>query len=429
MTRVWQTLYAFLLLPLLLTVVRVAALKNAKVRATLDGHRGLWQRVASQLAERQNERPLVWFHVASAGEYLQAMPVMERLMGAGLQCALTVTSVSGYQWAMKRRNQYHDLVMVDYLPFDTRANMGRMLALLKPAALVHVKFDLWPNLIWETQRRGIPQFLISATLHERSKRVTSALGRSLYRGIYACLDGIYAVSKADRQRFLATCPGHASVLHVGDTRFDSVLDRRRSIQPPQLPGFVQHNRVLILGSTWPADEAQVLPVARQALEDFHDLVCVVVPHEVDAAHLQAIENAFTGLPLSRFTSLSPHSSEAFRVVLVDTVGQLSSLYHYADIAYVGGAFGRGVHNVMEPSAMGVPTVFGPFFQNSPEAIALLNQQKCFSIDGGEKFREILYQLLGDPEECRQLGAQAAAYIEDQAGAADRCFELIRKSLP
>jgi len=123
---------------------------------------------------------VIWFQVASAGEYLQAVPVMERLMNDGTKCALTVTAVSGYRWANKRKSQYPNLVLLDYLPLDTQTNINRLLDLIKPNILVFVKFDLWPNLIWETNKKNIPKFLLSATLNEKPKRVKSSLARSFY---------------------------------------------------------------------------------------------------------------------------------------------------------------------------------------------------------------------------------------------------------
>lgn len=422
----WQRLYSTALLPAFLAGAHVLALKNSKVRATLAGRNGLWQRLSVQAAARRSA-PLVWFHVASAGEYLQATPVMERLMAAGYQCALTVTSVSGYQWATKRVRPAN-LVLVDYLPFDTRRNAARLIDLLKPAALVYVKFDLWPNLIWEARRTGVPQFLISATLQAGSKRLNTVLGRSLYRTVYSAIDAIYAVANDDARRFLATAPGHAHVEVLGDTRFDSVLDRRATLKPPPLPDFVSQGPVLVLGSMWLADEQRVLPVVREALRDFPTLTCIVAPHEVDEYHLRTVEAVFNGLPVQRLKRLAPAGTERCRVILVDTVGQLSALYHYATAAYVGGAFGRGVHNVMEPSAMGAVTVCGPFYQNSPEAAALIAQGKCFSVKDGPSFRAILYRWLNNPQAARALGSEARRYIEAQAGAAERCYERITHTI-
>ena len=423
MRLIWQGIYSCIAQPLMRLGLTLAARKNQKIAQTLAGQQGWQQRLEQQLQNRQPERKLVWFHVASAGEYLQACPVMERLMLRGHQCVLTITSVSGYNWAMKRR-LHSNLVAIEYLPLDTPGNVKTLLDMIRPDALVYVKFDLWPNLIWEGRKRGIPQFLISATLHEKSKRLTSATGRSLYRSLYQSLDGIFTVSDQDTRHFLQTCPQHPNTHTVGDTRFDSVLDRRAAIKAPELPDFLKQAPLLILGSSWPSDEQVIMPGVISAMHKFPDLHLIIAPHEIDEKHLVEFEQQLQEFGVSRLSQLGNDSD--CRVVLVDSVGQLSALYCYADIAYVGGAFGKGVHNVMEPSAMAVPAIMGPFYQNSPEAMQLVEQQKAFSIKNAEQFTDLLFDLLARPEYRQKAGEDAAKYIETQAGASDACYKLIEE---
>ena len=203
---IWQALYSYIVLPFLYITLKVVALKNKKLQETLHGHKGLWERAKVQISARDNNKILIWFHVASAGEYLQALPVMERLMQNGMQCALTVTSISGIRWAQKQKEQYQNLIFLDYLPLDTKKNMDRLINLINPNALVFVKFDLWPNLIWQAKQHNIPQLLISATLHEKSKRLTSFIARAFYQSLYSSINKILAVTKDDKERFLKTAP-------------------------------------------------------------------------------------------------------------------------------------------------------------------------------------------------------------------------------
>ncbi|MDH5258272.1 MAG: 3-deoxy-D-manno-octulosonic acid transferase [Gammaproteobacteria bacterium] len=396
------------------------------MRDTLTGHVGLFERIEDQLKARDAAKPVVWFHVASAGEYLQALPVMERLMDDGTQCALTITSVSGYRWANKRKDQYPNLVLLDYFPLDTQTNVNRLLDMIQPTLTVYVKFDLWPNLIWETRKRGIPQFLISATLHNKSKRVTSSLARSFYSSLYQCLDQILTVTDDDKKRFLETCPEHKNITTVGDTRFDSVLDRKAKLATPELPEFIRNKTVLVLGSIWPADEHHIFPVITKALNNFSDLFVIAAPHETDKSHIDAIEKTFKKSKPAKFTENNLDSDN--RVLIVDTVGQLSALYAYANIAYVGGAFSTGVHNTMEPAAMGVPAIFGPFYQNSPEAMDMVEAKKCFSIRNETEFESLLNKLLNDVSYRKAAGESAAQYIQTQAGASDACFLKIKECI-
>jgi len=421
-----QFIYSYFVLPTIIVASKIISLKNQKMRDTLAGHIGLFQRIEEQLKNRDSKQPLVWFHVASAGEYLQALPVMERLMNNGIQCALTVTSVSGYRWANKRKEQYPNLVLLDYFPLDTQANVNRLLDMIKPTIVVYVKFDLWPNLIWETRKRNISQFLISATLHDKSKRVTSSLARSFYGSLYQCLNQILTVTEDDKKRFLESDPTHKSITTVGDSRFDSVLDRKAKLATPTLPDFIQKKTVLILGSIWPADEHHIFPVITKALNSFPDLFVIAAPHETDKAHIHAIEKTFSSFNPAKFSENNLDSDN--RILIVNTVGQLSSLYAYANIAYVGGAFSTGVHNTMEPAAMGVPAIFGPFYQNSPEAINMVHAEKCFSIKNESEFELLLNKLLNDVSYRKTAGESAAEYIHAQAGASDACFLKIKESI-
>lgn len=423
----WRTVYSGLLLPLALLLLRVAAIWNAKVRESLAGRNGIWQRLEAGARRRDATKKLVWFHVASAGELLQAEPVMARLIEAGYECAVTVTSITGYRWGARRNPDLPGPLLLDFLPLDTRANARRMFLLLRPAALVFVKFDLWPNLIWEADRVSLPLFLISATLHGGSRRYSSRAGRSVYGSLYGCFAGIFAVSQGDCERFLHTCPDHSNVKNIGDTRFDSILERKQAIHPVDLPAYVKARPTIIVGSSWPADEAEVLPVVREALAEFPDLVTLLVPHEVDEPHLAAIEASFGTTPPVRLSRLAAARGEP-RAILVDSVGKLSALYHYADLAYVGGSFGAGVHNVAEPLVMGVPVIFGPLYHNSPEAVEFLERGFCFSIAGAEQLRPVLFDFLSDLTRCHTIGEAAAQAIQAKGGAAEKCFTLIRTAL-
>lgn len=405
---------------------KLIARKNQKLRDTLAGHIGLFSRIEDQLKSRAPHKPLAWFHVASAGEYLQALPVMERLMNSGTQCCLTITSVSGYRWASKRKVQYPNLVMLDYFPLDTKANVNHLLDIISPNIVVYVDADLWPNLIWETKKRQIPQFLLSARLSKKSKRVTSSLMRHFYGSLYSCLDAIFTVTDSDKTLFLKSYPSHQDIITVGNTRFDSVLDRKATLKVPKLAEFITDKTVLVLGSIWPADEQCVFPVLTEALAQFPSLFIIAAPHETDTKHISAIQSAFKQFQPSLLSENNAKPQN--RVLIVDSVGQLAALYTYADFAYIGGGFSTGVHNTMEPAAMGVPAIFGPLFQNSAEAIAMVKSKKCFSIKDSATFESILTRLLTDASYRKKAGESAQKYIQTQAGASDFCFKKLETAL-
>ncbi len=429
MTQVWQVIYTWIGLPLLLGIFHLFSLKEKKIRDSLAGREGLWARLDEQIIQRNIQRPLIWFHVVSAGEYLQAEPVIERCLEKGFDCAVTLSSISGYKWAKRSPLSDNDqLIVIDYLPFDFPFNIRRILAIFQPSVIVYTKFDLWPNLIWIAHQQGIPQYLISATLQPRSLRLTSAPARSFYGSIYACLDGILTVSREDEQRFRMTNPDHPDIQVVGDTRFDSVLNRKNRLPQPKLPSYVKEKFIIIIGSNWPPDEDCIFPALAEALQKFPDLLLIIAPHEPTEEHLRNSETFFKDFKIARFTQLEEKPQEQPRIILNDTIGVLASMYHIGKLAYVGGGFTTGVHNVMEPCVMGMPVIFGPIHYNSPEAVDLLQKGFAFTVKEQKEFHQILFQLLQDRESCVTLGKKAAQTIEAQCGAAQQCFQMITKNI-
>jgi 3-deoxy-D-manno-octulosonic-acid transferase len=426
--HIWRIAYSWLAYPVLWAGAHMAGLVNRNVKEALVGRRGLWQRLDGQMARRNHSKPLIWFHVASAGEFLQAQPVMERCNQGGFQCAVTFTSVNGMKWV--RRTSFSPgqrPVVIEYLPLDSASNMQRLLDRLQPSVIVYVAYDLWPNLIWTAQKKGIPQYLVSAAIQPRSRRLASSCARSFYRTLYAGLDGIFTVTEDDRQRFLSTCHDHPNIRVAGDTRFDSVMDRKQRISPPKLPPYVDAKLILVVGSSIPTDNEHILPPLKEALKEFPNLLLIMVPHEPTEEHLESCETFFGEFPTERFTRLQDDPAYPPRIVLVDTIGILSALYARGTLAYVGGGFGPRVHNVTEPAVMGLPVIFGPIFDNSPEAQDLLQQGVAFTVGNREEFRDRLFELLEDPEKCRRLGRQAEQTLASRAGAADRSFEAIKKA--
>jgi len=286
---------------------------------------------------------------------------------------------------------------------------------------------LWPNLVWEAHQQKIPQSLISAIVHADSRRTTNIVGRSFYHSIYECLEHILTVSEADRQRILSAIPEHPKVEVMGDTRCDSVLERRDRLKIPELPQNAKDGFVFVAGSTWPPDEACIFPALKEALTEFPELFLILAPHEPAEEYLKKAEKHFAGIPLIRWSNISS-APEDVRILLIDSVGILAGLYHSAKMAYVGGAFTTGVHNILEPVAMGAAVAFGPKHDNSSEALQMLEQKLVNTVKNSAEFRKLLFDLLADQEHCHELGQKSRAFIEAQAGAAELCVPLLMKDL-
>jgi 3-deoxy-D-manno-octulosonic-acid transferase len=416
------------LYPAALAGARAASLFLPKVREAIagrSGYRERWEALARDLPAAP-----VWFHVASVGEFEQARPVISALERTrpGLPVVVTFSSPSGFHFARRKERVGAGAIrFIDYLPFDRAATMRFCLECARPRLLVLVKFDLWPNLIWEAGARRVPMALIDATLSPSSHRL-SPLGRGLYRDLYARIDRILAISEDDAARFVRSVPGHAAISVAGDTRFDRVMERweTRSRDALALPG--DGRLTLIAGSTWPPDEARLLPAVARLLREREDLRFVVVPHEPLPAHVDALRRWAAGEAFSVRAAGEGPVPPATRVVVVDAVGVLAEAYAHAHVAYVGGAFSTGVHSVIEPAIAALPVVFGPRHDNSFEASQLVARGAAASIrDAGEAYTQ-LRRFLFDAAARERAGRAARAYVESQLGATEKCMAALSRWL-
>ena len=425
MTTFWKLIYRFILQPLLMQLIQLQAKKKPNLKEALDGRIGLWERMDEALQQRDWDLPLLWLHAASAGEILQAEPIIRQFEKENVQLVLSYTSVNAKRWLESGSTKLpNSVIWKDYLPIDNHFNSLRILAKLQPDTLVYVSYDLWPNLVWEAQRKGVPQFLVSALVHQGSWRHSNLIGRSLFSTIYKAMQEIAAISAGDAQRILESYP-ESTIKVVGDTRVDSVLSRRDSVVPPVFPKTWNKENVLIGGSIWPADIACLRPVLLEALEELPELRLILVPHEPTEEHVSEIKEIFSSYPIHLWSQGQKEEFAKARVLIVDEIGILSSLYAKANLAFVGGAFTTGVHNIMEPAAFGLPTFFGPRFHNYSTAIRFVEDKLAHSVRNSEELRLLIMPLLKEPDKAKELGMRAQNLLEQEAGAAQKCAELIR----
>jgi 3-deoxy-D-manno-octulosonic-acid transferase len=411
------------LLPLALAGARASALFLPKMREAIEGRRGFRER----FAQLRGLDPPVWFHVSSVGEFEQARPLIT-LLGRRhphIPVVLTFSSPSGYHFARRREKvgEGSNIVFIDYLPADTRGNMQFCLDCVNPRALVLVKFDLWPNLIWETKRRGVGIVLVDATLSPSSRRL-SGPARWLYRSVYECIDRIIAISDADAKRFADAVPGHGAIEVAGDTRFDRVMERWEQRSSTRVEYDTGDGPVLIAGSTWPADEARLLDAVKGLLDAYPSLRFIVAPHEPSPAHVAGLEGWARGAGISARTVSADRAAEEARVLIIDTVGILAEAYRLGDIAYVGGSFSTGVHSVIEPAIAGLPVVFGPRHDNSFEALQLIERGGGFCVHDGAGMAARLESLVGDDGLRARSGEAASTYVASQLGASEKCMAVL-----
>lgn len=424
-----------LLLPLAALGARIASPFSEKIAEGLGGRKGYRQRWFDATPRLDAPGPIVWFHVSSVGEFEQAKPVMDLLtdrIGPGCNLALTFYSPSGMNYFKRfdRSKRNTAVKFIDYLPVDTIGNVRFCLDTLNPDMIVYVKFDLWPNLICEAAERGIPQILVSGTLAPRSRRL-SRIARRFYGQIYSRLTAIAAISDEDAGRFSDGSSGDVEIFTAGDTRYDQVC-RRIDTSTVKLPeALVTDSRSFIIaGSTWPGDEAIVIPGFKRILGKHPGAGLILVPHEPTDERLDEIKKALgaQGLAFRLLSKLERAESCSEPVVVADGVGYLAELYRTGKIAYVGGSFSTGVHNVMEPAVLGLPVLFGPRIDNSHEARKLVDIEVGTILHTDRDFEKAVDRLLSDPALLQALGENGARFIRNRCGAARFCVDLIEKYL-
>ncbi|MEW6510802.1 MAG: glycosyltransferase N-terminal domain-containing protein [Bacteroidota bacterium] len=425
MRRIWSFAYSGIVIPLLWLVIQAAGLTSAKARRGIRARGTLFKELERQAATLP-PGPRIWFHSSSLGEFEQAKPIIAELKqrNPGLSVIVSFFSPSGYEHSRK----YRLADIITYVPFDTRANAQRFLDLVRPDAAVMVRYDIWPNHVWELEARRIPILIANATMRERTHRLLP-LARGFHRQVYNAIDDILTVTRTDAEAFRQFALDHPVIQPIGDTRYDQVCirsaeARKRHIIPPAM---TEGKKVVVIGSSWPEDEDIVIPPALQLLNENRCLLCIIVPHEPTEEHLEELEERLAGkTTFLRFSALNEYAGE--RIIIVDSVGLLLILYAHAQIAYVGGSFRQGIHNVLEAAVYGVPVLFGPRHRNSQEPLMLVERGGGFVVSDDTEFYRTVRHLLEDERARTSAGERAARFVQSNVGATNRFLEHLEQRL-
>ena len=420
--RIVQILYNFFILPLLVVFVHFAALVHPKIRRGLSGRRHLLARLQKALNTFDRSRPVLLLHAASMGEYEQARPVMRELRRQAPEWLIVASVFSPSVYEHICAGEEADVVT--YLPLDFPAAVGRFLEAIRPRALMIVRHDIWPNLLWQAASRNIRTLLIDASVHEGSLRHRWGI-RQFYRLLFRRFDVISAVSAAALEGMAAFLSPPVKAIVHGDTRFDQVIYRAREKRARDLlPEEVLHWRpIWVAGSTWPEDEAVILPAFTELCRKF-GLKLILVPHEPTEAHIQeSIQKcARLGLRVQRLSTFN-NRAEA-DVLLVDRIGILAGLYGAGRFAFVGGSFGPGVHSVIEAAAHGLPVLFGPRMRNSLEAIAMVEEGCGFVIHDSQSCLELVKHWLQEEAVLDAAARRARAFVDERTGASEKIVRTL-----
>jgi 3-deoxy-D-manno-octulosonic-acid transferase len=388
-----------------------AALFNKKAALMVDGQKQSFSIIQQKIIPGES---YIWFHAASLGEFEQGRPVMEVLkrQNPATKILLTFFSPSGYEI----RKQYTGADIIIYLPFDTRKNAEKLLQIIPISKAIFIKYEFWPNYLQALKKKNIPFYSVAAIF--RHEQLFFKSYGQWYLNILKDFTHIF-VQDENSSGLLKT---HLITQHTiaGDTRFDRVLEiAAQAKEIPLIEKFASNSGfVLIAGSSWPADETLLI----QWMKENPESKLIIVPHEIHDAHIQSIMKQ-CGEDAIRFTEANNDIIQTYRCLILDTMGMLSSVYRYGNLAYVGGGFGVGIHNITEAAVWQIPVIFGPNYHKFREAKDLIALQGAISVSGYEAFLKAVQHFKNHPES----GEIAAEYVRKNGGATEKILQKIQSS--
>ncbi len=423
MNRVWYLIYNIIVIPLIKFLLLFGKMFNPKIRTGIEGRKKLFENLIIDLTGIDRRKKMIWFHSSSMGEFEQAKPIIEKIREEKkVNILITFFSPSGYTNSLK----YPHADVIAYFPYDTPMMTSRFLNLVRPQIAVFMRYDIWPNMIWQLEQKKIPCYIADATMKSKTPRKW-LLAKGFHKSLYSSVTKILAVSQDDVDNFSTFNIEKSKLEKVGDTRFDRVYQKSLEAKERKLfkDRFFDGKKVFVFGSSWENDEEVMLPALMKLMKYDDDVVTLIVPHEPTILHIEntehTVKNEFKTI---RFSDLNNYKDE--RVIIIDSIGILLTLYTYADAAYVGGSFKQGIHNVLEPAVYGIPVLFGPKHENSQEAVHLANAGGGFVIHNKKEAYRVLRTLFTDKATCEKAGKICADYVKENLGATTKILGEITK---
>ncbi len=397
-------------------VLKLVANFSPKLKLFVDGRKNVFSQLQQEISEQDK---VIWVHTASLGEFEQGLPIIEKLKVTYPSHKILVTFFSPSGYEVKKNTTVADLVL--YLPLDTKKNARKFIELARPKLAIFVKYEIWPNYLQELKQQQVPTLLISAIFLKRQV-FFKGYGGFMRKGLHT-FSHIFVQDK-NSQDLLNTIDINNSTV-AGDTRLDRVseiLERDNTLD--FMSTFKQGNLCMVAGSTWPEDEAILLDAINKA--DEH-MKFVIAPHNIKEAHIQKLKGAMTK-KTALFSELDKTEIADAEVLIIDTVGLLTKIYSYADIAYVGGGFATGLHNTLEPAVFGIPVIIGPEFKGFKEAEDLVQLKGVLPVSDKMELQKTLDGLVQNPSFRKETGTRNANYITQNKGASVKILHHIKTLL-
>ena len=384
--------------------IRIFSLWNSKAGEWVSGRKDLLKGIQGDLEGKTNKR--FWFHASSLGEYELAKPLISGIKSKFPESLIIVTFFSPSAFEGKDSRNVGDLFY--YLPLDTPRNAKYLIGAIDPQMAFFARSDLWYFILRELENRKIKTVLFSAFF-----RIDQFFFKSWGKFMRIRLmnfSKIFVIGEESRK--ILQDHGISSIVS-GDARFDRVAEIVAADRKfPEIEKFVGDQKVFMAGSPWPSDMVHLGP----ALKNLHDHRFIIAPHDISASSLAYFQKQFNGECIL-YSQLIQKDAEGRRVLIIDNIGMLSSLYRFATLAYVGGGFKEGLHNVLEPAAWGLPVIFGPEIHKFPEARGLIQSGGGFVVENSQEL-ENTFDLLSDPEKLRAAGENSHAYIQKGKGSVE-----------
>lgn len=391
-----------------------ASFFDEKARKWIEGRKNIFEKISPHLSNKREKR--IWFHCASLGEFEQGKPVLSELKKEypDHKIVLTFFSPSGYE--QKKKEPLADYVF--YMPLDGTANAKKFITEVSPSFAVFVKYEFWHFYIRELKKRKIPLYIISARF--RRGDIFFRWYGFFFRKILRRVTHLFVQDQQSLE--IIYDHGFAHVTVSGDTRFDRVYENAtRSKSFSEIEKFTGTEKVFIAGSTWREDE-KILAEFINSGE--HNLKFIIAPHEISNNNIRSLKNLIQQKTVL-FSELNTSVNTNADVLILDNVGMLASIYKYGHIAYVGGAFGKGLHNILEAVVFGLPVLFGPGYKKFPEAVQLINSSCAFPVSGASELKEKVRFLLSEKNVLDKIKEKNHIFIDKNRGATAIIMNYIR----
>ena len=397
-------------------IVKLLALFSPKIKLFVDGRKKNFQILESKISSSDKT---IWFHAASLGEFEQGLPVMEKIKIEFPNHKIVVTFFSPSGYEVRKNNTVADATI--YLPLDTKSNAQHFLKVVHPDLVFFIKYEYWPNYLNELKKRNIKTYLISGIFRE-NQAFFKWYGE-FYRNALKAFD--YFFVQNESSKLLLQKLGFNNVKISGDTRFDrvvAILERDNSLD--FIKQFKNNTITIVVGSSWPKDESLLVNYINQTHEK---VKFIIAPHNIKAEQIQELKNSISKKTIL-FSEKENTDLSDYDVLIVDTIGILTKIYSYADIAHVGGGFGNpGVHNILEPATFGIPIIVGPNFSHFAEAVALVHQQGCVSISNQNELNDAFSNLISNTAIRHEKGHICSTFVQMNKGATDIIMNQIRNN--